>query len=132
MSPTAQVWRPTGRRRSARTAPSPEPRRAAQAITQRVEQAVRQVTAELYPGLWAALTETGRGIFAGEITEALMTAPPEDKELAAMEVLEAWRRSWLLRQAPGYDEAVERAGKTAEELGEPAYTIDKLRARIGL
>jgi hypothetical protein len=37
-----------------------------------------------------------------------------------------------VRQAQGYAEAVERASKTAEELGEPVYTIDQLRERIGL
>lgn len=93
---------------------------------------MRQVTAEQYPELWAALNEVGRSAFASEVADAYTTAAPEDQQFAIAEVLEAWLRSWRVRQASGYDEAVARAGKTPEELGEPIYTIDKLKARIGL
>jgi hypothetical protein len=132
VSPATEVWRRTGRRRATQQAASPEPSQAAQAITERMEATVREATAELYPGLWAALNEIGRSALASEVADAYMAAPPEDRGLAAIEVLEAWRRSWLVRQAPGYEEAVKRTGKTAEELGEPVYTIDKLKERIGL
>jgi hypothetical protein len=50
----------------------------------------------------------------------------------AREVIDSCHRTWLVRQAPGYEEMVEQAGKTAEELGEPVYTIDQLRGRIEL
>ena len=127
-----QVWRPAGRRRAVRRAASPEPKRAVPAITERIEVVVLEATAELYPGLWDALTEAGRSTLAREVAEAYIAAPPEDRDLSAIEVMEAWQRSWLVREAPGYREMVERAGRTAEELGEPIYTIDELKARLGL
>ncbi len=132
MSPATQVWRRAGRRRVTRPTMSPEPSRAAQAITERLEATVREVTAEQYPALWDALNEVGRGILAGEVAEAYITAPAEDRRAAIVEVLEAWHRSWLVRQDRGYRGAVDRAGNAAEELGEPVYSMDKLGRRIGL
>jgi hypothetical protein len=133
MNPSAQIWRRPGRHhRTKRPAGSPEPTPSAQAITERIDAAVSAGIAEFFPDLWRDLTEIGRKTVALEVTEALMTAPPEDRDLAADEVMQAWQRTWLVRQAPDYAEAVERAGKTAEELGEPVYTIDQLRERIGL
>jgi acyl-CoA reductase-like NAD-dependent aldehyde dehydrogenase len=133
MNPSVQIWRRPGRHhRTKRPAGSPEPAQSAQAITERIDAAVSAAIAEFFPDLWRDLTEIGRKTVAREVTEALMTAPPDDRDLAANEVMQAWQRTWLVRQAPGYAEAVERAGKTAEELGEPVYTIDQLRERIGL
>ncbi len=132
MSPPTQVWRRSGRSRATQQVESPEPTQAARAITERIEATVGEATAELYPGLWAALNEIGRSALASEVTDAYMAAPPEDRGLAAIEVLEAWRRSWLVRQAAGYEEAIERAGKTAEELAEPVYSVDELKTRISL
>lgn len=132
MSPATQVWRRAGRRRVTRPMVSPEHSRAAQAITERLEATVREVTAEQYPALWDALNEVGRSLFASEVAEAYVAAPPEDRGPAIVEVLEAWHRSWLVRQDPGYRGAVDRAGNTAEKLGEPVYSMGKLGTRIGL
>lgn len=111
---------------------SPEHSRAAQAITERLEATVREVIAEQYPAIWDALNEVGRSLFASEVAEAYIAAPSEDRGPAIVEVLDAWHRSWLVRHDPGYGGAVDRAGNTAEKLGEPVYSMGKLGTRIGL
>jgi len=95
---------------------------------------LRRYAAEQFPDVWEELTEFGRQEFVGELVDAFVGAAPEDRNMAMGEVVEAWVRTWLIRQAPGYPEARERAERTAasEDLGEKTYTLDELRARIGL
>jgi hypothetical protein len=120
------------RRRAGRpTARTDEPQvtnRFVEGITQRIG----ELAAEDVPHIWEALTDIGRDAFVGELAVAFASAPPEDRASALSSVIEAWHRTWLIRQAPGFEAAAERAGRTADELGEPVYTIDNLERRIGL
>ncbi|MBJ7602148.1 MAG: hypothetical protein JF888_02975 [Candidatus Dormibacteraeota bacterium] len=60
---------------------------------------------------------------------AFRQAPPDLQPL--LEVIEAWYRTMFVRQDPGYQVAIrERAGKTAEELGERVYTGEDLQRRL--
>lgn len=132
MSPAAQVWRSVTRPSVRRLPAQREPRRSSPAITEQLEAAISSVVAETYPHVWEALTEIGRRHIVHEIAEAYLAAPPEDRDVAAYEVMEAWHRTWLVRQDPGYPEMLERAATIAEERGERAYTFDELDARLGL
>jgi hypothetical protein len=76
--------------------------------------------------MWDALTEYGQDEFVRELAVAFASAPPEDRAIAMEDVIEGWRRTWLVRQEPGFDEAMKSAGKTPAQLGERVYTIDDL------
>jgi hypothetical protein len=95
-------------------------------------QAFHAIAADTVPELWGALTDAGKEALAREAADAYVSAAPEDRSVALGKVYEAWHRTWLLRQTPGYEEAVERAGKTTEELGERAYGLEELRGRLDL
>jgi hypothetical protein len=97
-----------------------------------IEQSIRQLAAADFPHIWEALTDHGRDTFVGELAVAFASAPPEDRAPALAAVIEAWHSTWLVRQAPGFEDAAAQAGKTADELGQPVYSIDDLKARIGL
>lgn len=104
-------------------------------MAKRLEQLTRitgDLAAEDYPELWEALTDAGKEAFAREVTEAFLKAAPEDQTPAISEVIQAWLRTLLLRETPGYAEAMERVGKTPEELGERVYTLEELRERLDL
>jgi hypothetical protein len=63
------------------------------------------------------------------LADAFQQSPPDLQPL--LDVIEAWYRTLFVRQDPGYHAALrERAGKSAEELGEPVYTAEDLRRRL--
>jgi hypothetical protein len=63
------------------------------------------------------------------LADAFQRSPPDLQPL--LDVIEAWYRTLFVRQDPGYHVALrERAGKSAEELGEPVYTAEDLRRRL--
>lgn len=102
-----------------------------------LETLTRRMVAEDYPELWEALTDVGKEIFAREVVDAFTTAAAaEDRGLAMGAVIEAWHRTFLIRQAPGYEEAAAKAREQAErapgEDGERVYTIEELRDRLNL
>jgi hypothetical protein len=131
MPTTTKAWRPTGkRRRQAELGPGLRGEAAGE-ISARVEAAIGHLVAEILPHLWNDLTEVGKALLARELAEAYMSAPVEDRALAAQNVLEAWNRTWTLRHTPGFAEAMAR-GERAEARAEPAYTIDELDKLIGL
>jgi hypothetical protein len=101
-------------------------------LVEGIEQRIRELAAEDVPHVWEALTEDGRDTFVGELAVAFAAAPPEDRQPALYSVIEAWHRTWLVRQSHDFEKATRRAGQTADELGEAVYTIDELKARIGL
>ena len=71
---------------------------------------------------WVQLTEEAEEALAG----ALLQPEPDLQPL--VDVIEAWYRTMIVRQDPGYQEAVARyAGKSADELGERVYTAEDLR-----
>jgi hypothetical protein len=121
--PRSRTGRPT-----ARSEQPHEPLRLVEGIDERI----RELAAADEPEVWGALTDHGRDAFVGELAIAFAAAPPEDRAPALASVIEAWYRTWLVRQSPDFEEAAIRAGQTADELGEPIYTIDDLKARIGL
>jgi hypothetical protein len=71
---------------------------------------------------WTQLTEEAEEALAA----ALLQREPDLQPL--LDVIEAWYRTMIVRQDPGYQEAVARyAGKTPEELGERVYKAEDLR-----
>jgi hypothetical protein len=63
------------------------------------------------------------------LADAFQQSPPDMQPL--LDVIEAWYRTLFVRQDPCYRLAVrDRAGKSAEELGEPVYTAEDLRRRL--
>jgi hypothetical protein len=101
-------------------------------LVEGIDERIRELVAADEPEVWGALTDHGRDAFVSELAIAFAAAPPEDRAPALASVIEAWYRTWLVRQSPDFEEASLRAGQTADELGEPTYTIDDLKARIRL
>jgi hypothetical protein len=132
MSPQTATWRsPTrksGRPRQTRRIPE---RTATRELGETLQQGLNRIVdealphvGEAFPELWEQLTPHGRRQLLLELLEAVVKDDGLDE---TTQVVEAWYHTMIARQSPTFEQALERSGRTPDELGEKAYTIEELR-----
>ena len=75
------------------------------------------------------LTSEGRRRFIQELLEALATAQLGDDLRPVRDVVDAWLRTMVVRQRPGYERAMRRSAKAPTGCG---LTVEDVRARLAV
>ncbi len=77
----------------------------------------------------AGLTDAGARAFSNELVAALVRAKAQDDLRPLLEVVEAWYRTLVLIQDPGYAANIQAAKRIRSRRG---HTVEQLKQRFGV
>jgi hypothetical protein len=127
MPASRQTWVPVSPRTTRSGRPkAADPNQAAQAAVEFIREALVQAEGWM-PEVWSQLTEYGQQKLVQELVEAYFKPDPEQE---VRRVVAAWYLTMLVRQDPGFEEAMQDADKGPDELHEKVYTIKELRTML--